>query len=139
MVSVNIFWPLSFFLDSDLHLSRKSCFSFHFMSCHVMSCHVMSCHVMSCHIMSCHVICHFISFDRSHITFKAVASLLLFLPGGQDSIISLIFPRFPLVPLIFPFKIFQFLFNLFLILVFRVGAAGPPGKALATPLIPFDN
>ena len=55
---------------------------------------------------------------------RAVASLSL--PGGQDRMISSIFPHFPVASLIFP----QFFFIFFLILVFR----RPPGKALATPL-----
>ena len=48
---------------------------------------------------------------------RAVASLSL--PGGQDRMISSIFPHFPVASLIFP----QFLFIFFLILVFRVGSS----------------
>ena len=46
---------------------------------------------------------------------RAVASLSL--PGGQERMISSIFPHFPVASLIFP----QILFIFFLILVFRVG------------------
>ena len=48
---------------------------------------------------------------------RAVASLSL--PGGQDRMISSIFPHFPVAFLIFP----QFFFIFFLILVFRVGGS----------------
>ena len=48
-----------------------------------------------------------------------VASFLL--PGGQDKIISLIFPHFPSVPLIFP----QIFFNFFLVLIFWMGKPHP--------------
>ena len=50
-------------------------------------------------------------------TFRAVASLSL--PGGQDRMISSIFPHFPVASLIFP----QFFFIFFLILGFRVGGS----------------
>ena len=49
--------------------------------------------------------------------FRAVASLSL--PGGQDRMVSSIFPHFPVASLIFP----QFFFIFFLILVFRVGGS----------------
>ena len=48
---------------------------------------------------------------------RAVASLSL--PGGQDRMISSIFPHFPVASLIF----LQFFFIFFLILVFRVGGS----------------
>ena len=51
---------------------------------------------------------------------RAVASLSL--PGGQDRMISSIFPHFPVASLIFP----QFFFIFFLILVFRVAHPGRP-------------
>ena len=58
------------------------------------------------------------------VSSRAIASLLS--PGGPDKIISLIYPHFPLVSLIFP----EIFFNFFLILVCWVG-----GRALATSLV----
>ena len=59
---------------------------------------------------------------------RAVASLSL--PGGQDRMISSIFPHFPVASLIF----LQFFFIFFFILVFRVGGSPTregPGYATA--------
>ena len=69
---------------------------------------------------------------------RAVASLSL--PGGQDRMISSIFPHLPVASLIFP----QFFFIFFLILIFRVGGSSTlegPGYATGAgaPAPIFDD